>query len=101
MDLNKLKGNRKLWYIIIFAVVAVFIVGNKRFRTLVERRIELTKLRKELKELLSEDARLRKNIYMLEGDNSYIEYLIRRDLGYLKQNEFEYRFIKEETASKK
>lgn len=31
---------------------------------------------------------------MLENDNSYLEYLIRRDLGYLKPDEFEYRIKK-------
>jgi len=100
MEAKGFKVDRKIIYIILAVAVLGFMVGNKRFRTLVSRKIEIAKLRRELKGLEFEDAKLRRSIYLLENDDSYIEYLIRRDLGYLKQNEFEYRFRKEEPAQK-
>jgi cell division protein FtsB len=75
-------------------VVAVlgFIFGSRGFRDLIGRKKEQVRLRKELKGLKLENVKLKREIYLLQNDDSYVEHLIRRDLGYLKPGEFEYRF---------
>jgi cell division protein FtsB len=91
----KFKFNKKILYVIIVVAVLGFIFGSRGFRNLIGRKKEQIRLRKELKELKFENAKLRKEIYLLQNDDSYIEHLIRRDLGYLKPGEFEYRFKEE------
>jgi len=79
-----------LWKILIIAAILALII-NPGFNTLVSRWTEKIKLEKELKKLKIESVRLQKEIYSLENDQNYIEYCIRKDLGYLKPGETEYR----------
>lgn len=67
-------------------------IFNRGFFNLVKRNIELYKLKKEIAKIQSENAQLRKEIYLLENNDAYIDYRIRRDLGYIKEGEVEYRF---------
>ena len=91
----KFKFNSKILYAIIVVAVLGFIFGSRGFRNLIERKKEQIRLRKELKGLKLENVKLKREIYLLQNDDSYIEHLMRRDLGYLKPGEFEYRFKEE------
>lgn len=96
----KIQFTKQTIYIIIAVAVLTFMFSSRRFRNLVSRKLEQVRLNKEIKELVFENARLRKEIYMIENDDAYTEHLIRRDLGYLKPGEYEYRFKKEEGKPK-
>lgn len=86
-------SQNRMWLITI--VVAVLILTlNRGFRDLVLRTIEYLKQKKELEAIKLRNANLRKEIYMLENDEWYIDYTIRKELGYLKPGEVEYRFKK-------
>jgi len=86
-------SQNRMWLITI--VVAVLILTlNRGFRDLVIRTIEYLKQKKELEAIKLRNANLRKEIYMLENDEWYIDYTIRKELGYLKPGEVEYRFKK-------
>ena len=88
----KINLSRKTVYYLIAAAVALFFAVSPRTHTLIKRKFVQMKLSREIKELRFENDKLKREIYRLENDDSYIEYLIRRDLGYLKDGELEYRF---------
>ncbi|MBU0951392.1 MAG: septum formation initiator family protein [Elusimicrobia bacterium] len=83
------KKNRKILIAVIIAAVLIF---NRGFFNLVKRNIEVYKIKKEVVKLQLENARLRKEIYLLDSNEAYIDYRIRRGLGYIKEGEIEYRF---------
>lgn len=91
--------NKRVIYILAAVAVSMIILGSKGARNLVSRKIHQLELKKELNVLKYENARLRNEIYLLENDEAHTEYLIRRDLGYIKPGEYEYRF-KEQGAKK-
>ena len=95
MDLRRLKIEKKYIYIAIGAVILLFLLSSPRFRGLVSRRIEQVRTGRKIEEYKRENKKLREQIDMLENDRSYTEYLIRRDLGYIGKDEYEYRFINE------
>ena len=49
----------------------------------------------ELQQLKKENALLKKEIYLLEEDPSYIERIARKELGLISADEVEYRFQKD------
>ncbi|MEW6040615.1 MAG: septum formation initiator family protein [Elusimicrobiota bacterium] len=75
--------------IIVGAVLALTL--NKGFRNLITRKIEEYKLQGQLKQIIAENKGIEQKIYWLKYDKRYIEYRIRRDLGYIKKGEKEYR----------
>jgi len=83
------KKNRKILIVIVIIAVLIF---NKGFFNLVKRNIEVYKIKKDIVKLQLENARLRKEIYLLDSNDAYLDYRIRRDLGYIKEGEVEYRF---------
>ena len=87
-----MKFSRRNIFIIIGALVFVWLFANEGFRALVRRYWEIHKLNGELENLKMENANLRKEIYLLENDQSYIEYIARRELGVISQGEVEYNF---------
>ncbi|MDI6642297.1 MAG: septum formation initiator family protein [Elusimicrobiota bacterium] len=87
-----MKFSNKFIRIIIILAVLVLLTANKGFRTLIIRAIEYKKINKEILELKRKNQEIEREIYLLENDESYIDYCIRKDLGYLKEGEVEYRF---------
>ncbi|OGS20019.1 MAG: hypothetical protein A2252_01870 [Elusimicrobia bacterium RIFOXYA2_FULL_39_19] len=85
------KKRRTLFFLIIIILVLTL---NKGFFNLVSKALEYQKIKKELSAIRLDNARLKNEIYMLENDNAYIEYRIRKDLGYVKEGEVEYRYNK-------
>lgn len=87
-----MKLSRRKIFIIAGALLLVWLFANEGFRTMVRRYWELHKLGNELETLKKENANLRKEIYLLETDQSYIEYIARRELGVISQGEVEFTF---------
>ncbi len=74
--------------------VSVFMLANAGARKIYQRYGEQKRLSAELEQLKKENVLLRKEIYFLETDPSYIEKMARRELGLVSQGEIEYRFKK-------
>ena len=84
--------NSIVWWIA--GAVAVFLVfGNQGFRDLASNLQEKRRLDKALATLRTDHERLTRELGWLKQDSSYSEYLIRKNLGYVKKGEVEYRFI--------
>ncbi|HBU69668.1 MAG TPA: hypothetical protein DEE98_04720 [Elusimicrobia bacterium] len=81
-------------YIIGGAIVLLILFGNSGFRRLVRRYWEINKLQGMIVQLKKENVLLRKEVYLLEKDPSYIEHIARRELGFVARGEVEYRFKK-------
>jgi len=77
------------------AAVFIFLFANPGFRRMVGRYWDVNRLTAELGQLKNENALLKKEIYLLEEDPTYIERIARKELGLISQDEFEYRFDKE------
>lgn len=87
-----MKPSRRNILIIVGVLVFIWLFANEGFRTTIRRYWEIHKLSEELENLKMENANLRKEIYLLENDQSYIEYIARRELGVISQGEVEFNF---------
>lgn len=72
-------------------LLAVFF-GNQGFRSLVRNYLELRKLRGEIAALKEDEARSADRLSLLRSGDGAVERLARRELGYVKKGEIEYRF---------
>lgn len=72
-------------------VLAVFF-GNAGFRSLVANWLELRRLRGEMARLEREEKELDAQLRSLRNGEGPVERLARRELGYIKKGEIEYRF---------
>jgi cell division protein FtsB len=77
---------------VLAAVLASVLLGNKGFRRLVINTFRLKGLATELAELKAEEAGLQRKIDAAATDDRALERAARRELGYLKPGEVEYRF---------
>jgi cell division protein FtsB len=75
-------------------LVVLLVFGNQGFRQLVRAVGEKRRLEKALAALRSDHERLSRELEWIQHDPSYTEYLIRKNLGYVKKGEIEYRLIK-------
>ena len=73
------------------ALVAVFL-GNAGFRSLVSNWRELRRLRAQIDELNLQQKDLDAKLAGLRSGDGAVEAAARRDLGYIKKGEIEYRF---------
>jgi len=73
------------------ALVLVFF-GNGGFRSLTRNWLELRRLNKEIVELEREEKELDGRLKALRSGDGPVERLARRELGYIKKGEIEYRF---------
>lgn len=83
---------RQKMSILITVLVLVFLFGNSGFRKMLRRYWEIHKLSAEIDQSKKESSLLKKEIYYLEQDSSYIEQVARRELGMIAPGEIEYRF---------
>lgn len=74
------------------AVLGVLLLGNRGFRRLLSNQWELRKSRRELAALQAEEGRLKDDLRRLKRGGSALEGAVRKELGYLRQGEVEYRF---------
>lgn len=79
------------------ALLAVYLFGNAGFRDMVTRSQDKIRLNKQLTRLRSEHDRLAKEWSLIQADPTYTEYLIRKNLGYVKKGEVEYRLLTRKT----
>ena len=73
-------------------LVAALMLGTSGFRRLVSRWLELRRLKVELSRLKTEESKLQTRIQASQKAGPELERAARKDLGYLKPGEVEYRF---------
>ncbi len=73
------------------ALLAIFF-GNGGFRSLTRNWLELRRLNREIIALKREEQELDVRLKALRSGDGPIERLARRELGYIKKGEIEYRF---------
>ena len=73
------------------AMLALFF-GNGGFRALARNWLELRRLDREIETLEREQGELDKKLKALRAGDGPVERLARRELGYIKKGEIEYRF---------
>ncbi|MFI5361690.1 MAG: septum formation initiator family protein [Elusimicrobiota bacterium] len=73
------------------ALLLVFF-GNAGFRSMVSNWMELRRLRSEISSLDREEKDLDAKLKALRSGDGGVERAARRDLGYIKKGEIEYRF---------
>ncbi len=76
----------------VYGGLIVFFFGNQGFRSLVGNWLELRRLRREIVSLQKEETRLAERLQALRGGDSALERMARKELGYIKKGEVEYRF---------
>jgi cell division protein FtsB len=81
----------RIRYIILlfFLLVLIFNNGN---RTLIRRFFEVRKLNIHIKNVQYQNELLKKRLYYLENEPSYLERMIRSELNVAAPGEIEYRF---------
>ena len=72
-------------------LLAVFF-GNQGFRSLARNWLELRQLRREIAALEDEQTRLTGRLKALRSGDAALERLARKELGFIKKGEIEYRF---------
>jgi cell division protein FtsB len=72
--------------------LAVFLLGNQGFRGLVRNWVELRHLRGEIAALEKKESNEAQRLEALRAGGSSFERLARRELGYIRKGEVEYRF---------
>ena len=91
-----MKLSPKTVYVMLGALLLLFLFGNSGARKLVRRYWEIYRLKQELVQLKHQNVILKNEIYLLENDQSYIERIARKELGLVAPGEVEYRFKKKE-----
>lgn len=74
------------------AALLVVFFGNGGFRSLTRNWLELRRLNKEIVALEREEKELDGRLKALRSGDGPVERLARRELGYIKKGEIEYRF---------
>lgn len=88
-----LANARKHWGRIVFFALFMFVFfGNQGFHSLVRNWLELRRLRGEITTLQREEAQLEHKQELLRTGDSSLERLARKELGFIKSGEIEYRF---------
>ena len=83
---------RRIAYGALGVGMAALLLGNRGFRRLVSNWFLLRRLDAERRALDAEEERLRKAIAAARTDDGALEARARKELGYLKAGEVEYRF---------
>lgn len=84
------KHRAKLKYIILLSL-AVFLLANRGFRSLIKNYLEFRRLKNQKIELESEKLSLEKGLKTMK-EPGQIEHTARKELGLIKPDEIEYRF---------
>jgi cell division protein FtsB len=87
------RSSARRWACIAAAVAAAAVLfGNKGFRRLVSSTLLLRRLDAEKSALDLEEKRLKEFVAAAKSDDKALERIIRKELGYHKPGEIEYRF---------
>ena len=87
-----------VWWIAGMVIVLV-VFGNQGFRQLAGKILEKRRLERTLTNLRNDRVRLEQELNWIQHDPAYTEFLIRKNLGYVKKGEVEYRFLKKGKAA--
>ena len=90
----------KIRYIILIAALAI-LAFNEGSRTVTRRFFEQKKLKSYIASSKYQNELLKKRLYYLENEPSYIERMVRSELNVIAPGEIEYRFHTKETEPKK
>ena len=83
----------RAWFYAAAAIAAAAILfGNRGFQKAAANALLLRRIERQDFALLHEEARLRKELAAARSDDRALEKAARRELGYLKGGEVEYRF---------
>ncbi len=74
------------------AVLVVVFFGNGGFRSLVSNYLEMRRLNHELADLRRQEQAESSRLATLKSGDASLERLARRELGFIKKGEIEYRF---------
>ena len=86
--------NNKHWILGLALIVgAFFLFANAGFRDFVNRTREKRRLEQNVLRLRADHQALAREWTQIQQDPSYTEYLIRKNLGYMKKGEVEYRIL--------
>ncbi|MBI5630096.1 MAG: septum formation initiator family protein [Elusimicrobia bacterium] len=81
------------WPRLLFSAgVAAVFFGNQGFRSLAGNWLELRRLRRELSALEAEQSQLEGRLKAMRAGDLSLERMARRELGFIKKDEIEYRF---------
>ncbi len=84
---------REHWGRLLFGALLLFVFfGNGGFRSLARNWFELRRLDNEIVALQREEKELDGRLKALRSGDGPVERLARRELGYIKKGEIEYRF---------
>jgi cell division protein FtsB len=86
--------DRRVLYGVGGALLFLLVFGNNGFRQLWNAWRETRRVEENLLRLHRDRERLARELAWIQKDPSYPEYLVRKNLGYVKKGEVEYRFIK-------
>ena len=75
-------------------MAALFLFANGGFRDWVARAQEKSRLERSLTRLRADHQAFIKEWTLIQKDPAFTEYLIRKNLGYVKKGEVEYQLIK-------
>lgn len=82
----------KYFYGALALAAAVVLLANQGFRTIVSSHLQLRRLNAEMARLESEEARLKSHIEAVRSDDAALERVVRKEIGYRRPGEIEYRF---------
>ncbi|OGS44798.1 MAG: hypothetical protein A2539_04210 [Elusimicrobia bacterium RIFOXYD2_FULL_34_15] len=91
-----LANNKKLFFWTGIIILILVLFGNSGMRSVIIRKIELSKLNKQLAELESQNRELRKRLYSFENNPAFLEREARKQLGLIQPGEIKYKFIEQE-----
>ena len=78
--------------LLIGAALLYVFFGNAGFRSLVTNWLELRRLKRDIVQLNLDEKELDVSLKALRAGDAGVERAARRDLGYIKKGEIEYRF---------
>ncbi|MDR1196241.1 MAG: septum formation initiator family protein [Endomicrobium sp.] len=81
-------------------LILLALIFNEGSRTLIRRFFEQKKLASDIQKAQYQNELLKKRIYYLENEPSYIERMVRAELNVIAPGEIEYRFHTKETEQK-
>src|SRR5437016_196845 len=93
------RPHRPIFWWIAGGLGILLLFGTQGFRQLYTAWREKVRLDKALSGLQSDHERLTRELNWILQDPTYTEYLIRKNLGYVKKGEVEYRMIQPRKAS--
>ncbi len=91
-----LTNKKKIFFWIAVTLAILVLFGNDGMRSIIIRRLELTKLNKKLEDIETENRDLRIKLYNFENNPAYIEREARKKLGLIQPGEIKYKFVEAE-----